>query len=890
LPRISSLFALIVLFAALMLAACSTQKNTVVSRAYHNLTSRYNVYFNGNEAMKSGLKKINNTWADNYSLVLPPFKWTDPKINRTASGDMEKALKKGSKLIKLHSITAKPKRKKGKMSASQKEFYKKNEYNNWVDDAYLMIGKGHFFRSDFYSAAETFEFVIKQFNEQPIKYDGMLWLSRTFNEQKKYDKSRELLDLIENDKKLPKRLKPELAITYADYFLKQGYYNESVPYLEQSIKITRKKALRNRYKFILAQIYQKNNDIARSSKLFTEVIKSNTSYELTFNARLARAGLYSSEQGGGKEFMKELSRMLKDDKNKEYRDQIYFVLGNIALKDRDTTEALDNFKLSAEVSVNNVSQKAMSFLAAANIYFVRPDYRNAQAFYDSTLFFLDDKYPDYLAISQKSANLNRLIENISIVEAQDSLQRVAGMSESDRNKFIDGLIEKVKKEEEKQKELERQTQQNFMSQKQQQYDPRYQNMMSGKWYFYNPTALSFGQSEFAKVWGRRKLEDNWRRKNKMVVAFSDGEEEEEEGEVKKKPTDNKSREFYMVDLPLTDSLLKASTNKIIDAYFVIGDCYKNDFEDYPNSIKAYTRLNERFPQNVYLLHVYYSLYKLYRIMGDESRADEFKNMIITKFPNSKYARMFTNPNYLSELEAEQNKVKELYGDAYSAYKKKSYSQSLQTIEQIEKQYPDNDLQAKLLLLKALATGETGKTDEMVPILKDVVKKYPDTEEKNSAKDILALLKKGGTEIGSDLKMDDEQEAEKAAPLAEIYEMDEKTVHYYLVVAETKAVDINRLKFNVSNFNVEKFASFNFNVSSVVLNDNFQIITVKSFPTSRKAMEYFKEIKDNPEVFRDVKAGAAFQFVISMNNFATFFKNQDIERYQVYFEKNYRSSK
>ena len=42
---------------------------------------------------------------------------------------------------------------------------------------------------------------------------------------------------------------------------------------------------------------------------------------------------------------------------------------------------------------------------------------------------------------------------------------------------------------------------------------------AGKWYFYNSTTLSFGYSEFTRKWGKRKLEDDWRRANKMSLSI-----------------------------------------------------------------------------------------------------------------------------------------------------------------------------------------------------------------------------------------------------------------------------------------------------------------------------------------------------------------------------------
>lgn len=43
------------------------------------------------------------------------------------------------------------------------------------------------------------------------------------------------------------------------------------------------------------------------------------------------------------------------------------------------------------------------------------------------------------------------------------------------------------------------------------------NQQDGKWYFYNPSTITLGKAEFERKWGKRKLEDNWRRANKAAA-------------------------------------------------------------------------------------------------------------------------------------------------------------------------------------------------------------------------------------------------------------------------------------------------------------------------------------------------------------------------------------
>ena len=123
-------------------------------------------------------------------------------------------------------------------------------------------------------------------------------------------------------------------------------------------------------------------------------------------------------------------------------------------------------------------------------------------------------------------DLTELVSNLRTIQIQDSLQRLAALPESERNQLIDEKIQQIKvqeKEAREQEERER-TERNF-------YDRN--NMLSrgnafsqdnnGDWYFYNPVTIALGKNDFKRKWGRRKLEDNWRRQNKRVLRTLDSE-------------------------------------------------------------------------------------------------------------------------------------------------------------------------------------------------------------------------------------------------------------------------------------------------------------------------------------------------------------------------------
>lgn len=893
-----------------MAYSCSTQKNTAVTRAYHNLTAHYNAYFNGKEAYKQGVQQTAKALKDNYSLILPLFPYSVESAVSSARGNMDVAITKASKVIKLHSITKRPKRRKsGKLTEKEKEFYSKNEYCKWVDDSWQLMGQAHFYKHDFYLAKDNFEYIIKEYSKDPIKYKAMIWLARTYNELGEYDKAIEILENADGDKDFPKKLRKDLNLTFADNYLKQKKYQSAIPYLTEAIAKEKKKRIKARYQFILAQIYMQSNQNQMAAKLLEDVIKANPDYEMTFNAKIYRATSFDVNNGDSKEIKKQLYKMARDDKNIDYLDQIYYAIANVEMKEGNLDEAIELYKKSALSSTSNTDQKAMSFLALADIYFKKKDYENAQLYYDSTMAFINQEYPDYESLKTKSQNLNELIGYLTTIETEDSLQRVANMSEKERNKLIDKIIQKVIQEEEEEKKRQQEQQMNAM-QYYQNMDKvnSYNNQSGGKWYFYNPAALSFGRSQFIKKWGNRKLEDNWRRKNKNVVSFDTEELADQNADsASQKVIDNKKPEYYLQNLPLNDSLVKVSNDKIIDAYYKSGEIYKEKLLDFPKAINQYTTLLQRFPENVYTVHTYYQLFKLYTLTGDQPNADKYKNLIISKYPESNYAKMLTNPNYLQEIEAKEKQMMQLYEETYNLYKKKDYLQVIKNCNEADSTLEDSTLKSKYSLLKALAIGEIRDLSNFRKALKYIIATYPGTEEMKTAE---ALYKKVSSPdfafqdsgmvayVGSDFyniqEVDDSnQNADTTATTdtlsltaESLYNYNPDIPHFYAMVVPANT-NINRLKYNIFNFNVDRFNMFDFKVSVVDYDAANKIITIKILDNAKQAMAYYKHLhKDIDELFKNMKKPDYKDFIITLDNFAVLQNNKDINLYIEFFKKNY----
>ncbi len=898
----------------IILYSCSTKKNTGMRRSYHNLTSHYNVYFNGNESFKEGVLYMENNLTEDYSNVLNVFIYDDASSSSIGS-QMQRAEKKAAKLIKVHSITARPKRKKGHKTKKDKAFYAKKEYNNWVDDAHLLMGKAFFMEKNYKSAEENFIWMLSEYPEDESRYDAQIWLARTYIQTKKFDQALDYLQRTEAEKEFPeKRLNRELFPTYADYYIKQKRYNEALPWLELAVKEKGKKLYKRRYKYIIAQIYQMNGQDKKAYDMYQEVIKMRPKYEMEFSAKIEKATLFDKKSGDSKGIRKQLQKMLKDEKNKDYRDQIYYALANIDMKENMEASAINNFKLSTFTSVSNNPQKGLSYLALADIYFTKLNYITAKAYYDSTIMNLSKKHPHYEEIASKSENLTELVTYAEIIQTQDSLLRLANMPDKERGKVIAEIIQKIV-EKEKQAAEEARQHQIDMAQYNENNRPGSSNSRSGgKWYFYNPAAIGMGQADFARKWGNRKLEDNWRRKNKTIVEFdvmADNGEEAETDSTKQK-FDKKNPQYYLSQLPLSDSLQLVANQQIEEAMFQLARVYREQFVDYDKSIKTYEELLKRYPKTDYELEVWYQLYQLHELQKQPDKSTKYKQLILEKYPNSIPAKILTDPNYLAKQEAEKNKTKGIYEKAFEAFQARKFSKVIKYCTHVEKNNPETPLMPKFLILKAQSIGATGNVDEMKNTLAKVEKDYPKTDEQELANFMLSRIESGGysnfvvegesayvaksdqsssnnseSANAQDSTSVDDNIEDEIAP-ENIYVFNSEEPHQYVMAATGKISDLNRLKFNIVKYNINQFLMFDFKVADRKLTSDTKLIIVKPLNNAKEAYKYLKLIRKNTDVYSEFSSLTMQQFIITDANLKILLKDKNIDRYLMFFKQNYES--
>jgi tetratricopeptide (TPR) repeat protein len=859
----------------IVLVSCSTKKNTFTRRAYHNLTSHYNAYFNGVEAMKDGQRELAKMAQDNFSKILVPVNYGTKENAQSIGGQMDRAIQKASMVIDRHSMV-----------------FKGVEYNNWVDDSYMLIGKANFYKKDFKTALKTFEYVLKRYKDPIIKSEATLWMIKTHILLQEFDRAESLLDEVTNKSKKETQastFKRDLALAKAEFYIYQENYAPSEEFLIQTLGYHHPKTQKARILFILGQINQRRNNNVQATQYYKKVLNTNPYYELAFNTRINMAKCYDASSGTGKEIVKSLNKMLKDPKNKEYLDQIYFALAEIYEKDGDSLGAKDYLKKCVAEGGKNKYLRGVASLKVANIFYRETEYVASQAYYDTAVQNLPPEYPDLTSVKMRVNVLTELVRNINIVDTEDSLQRIARLSDADRMKYINELIEKLKRDEEKKKQ--EMTQMSGANPLQYRMGNRVDasgNIQSsgGGWYFYNTSQVSMGFSDFERKWGKRKLEDNWRLTYKEPVLEFEEEVVETEDtlavdSLRTITNDPKDPKTYLQRLPLTEAQMARSENKIKEALFTLGTIYYQGLSDYGKSEESLESLLKRYPADTtYYLRSCFTLYEMYREIGESSKSNHYKDLILKRFPDSDFARIIRDPAYAVELAKKKNEVNELYQTTYKAYLNKQFPTVLDNCAKAKKMTTDKNLLNRFEFLRVVARGKTQNNDSLLVGLKGYVNRSSSPELKLLAQQMIESLENKNPQNASTATDN------TAGTASRSYTTNDNAIHLFVMVADMKKVNTTAAKLKISDYNQKYNSLEKLSTTSIYLDDKFQIITVSNFPDKEKAMDYYNGIVKSEYVFATLQKDGFQVFVISVDNYPILYKTKDLKNYTEFFKDNY----
>ena len=856
-----------------LLAACSNKTNTARSRFWQSFTTKYNVYFNGKTNYDEQMKAMLDAYEDDYSQQLymhPAEARSNPKAPQP-TGSFDRTIEKMEKSIALHSIKKKPKRKSGKgRDPKYQEWLARDEYNPFLHNAWYLLAKAQYMKGDFLDAAATFRYIVRHFSwkkdlvqecqvREALCYCAMGWPAEADN----------VLTHVHLEEITNKRVRALANAAFADYHIIAQDPEAAIPYLANAVKGFKGNE-KVRMNFLLGQLYEGVGDKHNAYLAYKQAgSSSGSTYRTKFNARIKQSAVYEGANIASE--VKALKRMTRYDRNKEYLDQVYYAIGNLYLSHGDTLSAIENYRLAAEKSTRNGVDKAISQLTLGGIYFNRRQYDEAQICYAEAIPLINENYPNYKMLKKRSDVLDELAVYSQNVALQDSLLMLAKMTPEEQKAVIAQIIEELKKKEKE--EAENAAREEYMAQQDAKGNPLGNNSnepanyvinSDNSWYFYNTPIKNAGKTQFQKQWGSRKLEDNWRRRNKTTFSFNDEEADSsllaladsmivnENGdtvqvdlEALKRAEDPHYEEYYLKQIPKTEEEIQSAHEIIQEGLYNMGTILKDKLEDYSAAAFEFNQLLYHYPDNTYRLDVYYSMYMMFMRNGQVEDAQPFRDSILINFPESKYGIAMQDPNYLDNLKNMNRDQENMYEAAYAHYLANNHTAVHEAYAEMMRKYPLSKIMPKFMFIDALSYLTEKNHDKFKETLKDMLQRYPQTDITPVASEIVKQLNQGrrleggGSNVRGMLwttRLSNDTTPQALERTFTPFAEDNDKPQVFILLYPSDSVNSNLLLYEVARHNFNAFKVKDYDIEQMNFG-SLGLLVVKGIDNFKEAVNY-----------------------------------------------------
>lgn len=982
------------------LSGCSTKKKkgetSKLGKFYHNMTSKYNGYFNANELYKEALITLRAANNDNYNEILEVMDFVSVDNPKVVAPSMDKAIEKLVTVATIH------------------------EKGDYVDDCYVLMAKAQFLKQDYLSCTETLEYFREEFNPQnprgrafqkkkldrkavakikqkekkekqkekedirktaakekeaerrtkekqreeerkqrekerrvaasarkkgatsskkrvplsqkgitekdtiddivvktdsigrennstktieklpnpteyiasdvaqvrktPVNdntsyYEGLVWLVKSYIRTGKYANADFLLNDLERLSGLREEARIELAPARAEYFIKIGQYQDAIPYLEDAILSAPSNNLKGRYSFIVGQILMRDGQYRLAGNYFKAAKSKTSDFKLRFMAELnmAKCGILS----GGKsksQMASQLENMLKERKYEDFKDHIYYAMAEIELAKGNKDKGVEYLKKSLGSKGLDNSLKAEAYYVIAKAVYDNMDYVSSKHYFDSTLTVMPKTDIRFKEAKTMVGNLQEIATHLQTVSLQDSLLKLSDLPREELEKMAKKILaEEIA--------ANKKTTSN-PSKSANPPAPTGGNInLSSNFYAYNPIQVQKGIQDFKKTWGEIKLEDNWRTSasraySKQIEGVADDKDKDEYSDINLTDVDFKR---IMGNVPLTLAQKDRSYGMIKNALMQLGILFRTNVENYEKSIEALSSLNERFPFHENEAESYYYLYLSYKDIGNFEKSEFYKRELLKKYPDSKFAKILTDPEFVKKLVAESNSLVKYYDITYALFEKGYYAEVQKRVKEAFDTYgPNNTFAPKFALLNSFCAGFLESDEAYQNGLREVVVKYPNTPEAIKAAEILRFLT-GDPNALNIVSPDEDIEKFKSE--------DDKRHYVAIVLYSYDDETLQKAKISVSNYNKNYHKQERLQLNDIILSkeEQTQLILVKTFDNKAKSMDYYNGVLKNKDAFISEPQLIYELFPITPANYREMLKQRTHNNYKIWFNREYGSN-
>jgi hypothetical protein len=695
----------------------------MMNRAYHQATTKFNVLFNGEEAIRSGIVAEVLSHQPNFWDQLPveQFPLIDLfSLEVKENPSFTRAEEKAVIAVQKHSM----------LIGDQQR-------NTQIDEAYMLLGKARFYNGRYLQALDAFNYVIDQLPNANSRRNAQIWKAKVFllllQEQRAAAIFLELID--QNELTVTEYV--EVSAHLAKAYIALNQPEKATKPLYNAAAGVKDKALQARYYYLLGQLHDNLEHKDSAALAYQSVINLNRRIPRIFWIH-AKLNQLNTNQLDLESTQKAYKKLTKNEENKKYLDKIHFSHASYSLSHFDTIAAKNLINASLRTNTKDKMLKGLAYETMGEVFFDENQFVTAGAYLDSTLNVLEPKTRRFRKITRKRNKLNDIIKYETNRQTSDSLLALMTKTPEEQASIFTRYIADLKVADSLQQQQQQKQQQSTAN----------TSFFDSEFYFYNSAMRSRGESEFFRIWGNISKTDNWRYANQQaetetIVDTATETEQKIEKAVEVDP--RYMLETYINQIPppeARDSLVQVRNT----AYFDAGLAYKEQFAAY---LQAKDRLLTLLSfDSDYTLPSLYHLYQIEEQTGG-AKALTYKNQIISEYPNSQYAAILQNPE---AAEGALARFEERYTLLEERFKAQAFEEVIDQSFDAILSLQDENLRSRFSLLRAHAIGRLDGTAAYERALSEVTLAFPNQKAGEEASRRLLEVR--------DLKPKEEKEGER----------------------------------------------------------------------------------------------------------------------------------
>ena len=250
-----------------------------------------------------------------------------------------------------------------------------------------------------------------------------------------------------------------------------------------------------------------------------------------------------------------------------------------------------------------------------------------------------------------------------------------------------------------------------------------------------------------------------------------------------------------------------------------------------------------------------------------------KEIIISNYPKSKYAKILADSIYVSGTEKQRAKDEEYYSMLKDNFLKNNHKEVVRLTANVKTQ----TLIDKEIFLRALSMYRLGDTAlAIAEINKIISNKDLDQKKREEYAEVLKNIE--NPEII--------QESNYLAVNKSPYKLNLLNDHMLVFVMPKENSDMNYLMSVFSDFNKKEFSTQTIEVSSLMMGLDQHILIIKTYMDYKGSLNYELKALADKGVMKEMLKLNFEKILISKDNFSDFYKDKDLQGYKDFYNKNY----